>query len=359
MKIMMVNVRGFKSKEISIREIIKEEQPTIVMFMETLCQENEEPMIEGYATKSMKKRSDEWGGILFAIKEELQNNVQVKCEMDSIAEMMFIQVICGRSTMTIGLIYAPQENQVTKEEIDKMYKDIEKEIIEARNNNHLVIIAGDLNCKIGEHVKGNKKEITKGGRRLLKMAKHNEMIILNTTDKCKGLWTRSQKEEKGTKRSVIDYVLVTEKHEEIVTKMEIDEERLVTPHRNDSRPGMEVYTDHNMITVLMNLQILKEQRQEKETTNITNKENKENFKKATQNSNLSEIWKKGDLSPAVRYTQWNEEVKNILKETCTTQKKDNKTECKEVRKMRNRRKDLKTQMNKEKQKAIKEKRSGQ
>ena len=50
---------------------------------------------------------------MFAINTELQNLIQIKKEEKEAAEMMFIQMICGKSMITMGLVYAPQESQVT------------------------------------------------------------------------------------------------------------------------------------------------------------------------------------------------------------------------------------------------------
>ena len=49
--------------------------------------------------------------------------------------------------------------------------------------------------------------------------------------------------------------MITEEHQDIITSMNIDEERDQTPYRDDSRCGNKLYTDHNMIMIEMNLQI--------------------------------------------------------------------------------------------------------
>ena len=161
------------------------------MITETLCEKDDEPDIQGYTIKSPKeKRNKNWGGIMFAIRDEFANQVQIKSENTEVAEILFMQIICGHEKLTLGLVYAPQENQTTVEEINDMYKYIEDEISRAKMENHVLILGGDFNCKIGEIIKGNKKEITKGGRRLLKLARNNELKIINTSEKCNGIWTR-------------------------------------------------------------------------------------------------------------------------------------------------------------------------
>ena len=88
---MMVNIRGMKCKENSLKEIIHENQPTVLMVMETLCPKNDEPDIEGYTIRSPKmKRKEEWGGIMIAIRNEFAHQIQVKSEHTETAEILFI-----------------------------------------------------------------------------------------------------------------------------------------------------------------------------------------------------------------------------------------------------------------------------
>ena len=126
-KIMMVNIRGLPSKTNSLSCIIEEEEPTIVILMETLT--NEEPDIPGYRCKVMETRDNGWGGIMVLAKVEISNLIQIKREQRNEAEMLFLQVTCGRSLMTIGIIYAPQENQVDRHKLDNIYQIMRKGIV--------------------------------------------------------------------------------------------------------------------------------------------------------------------------------------------------------------------------------------
>ena len=68
-----------------------------------------------------------------------------------------------------------------------MYKEVEEQINKGKNKNQKILIVGDMNCKIGKEISGNKEEVTKGGRLLLKLVKKTDMNIINTHPKCKGL----------------------------------------------------------------------------------------------------------------------------------------------------------------------------
>ena len=85
-----------------------------------------------------------------------------------------------------------------------MYEDIREQIKIVKEEKHQTLILGDFNAKVGAAIEGNKAQVTKGGTQLLKLANRENMIILNNVkEKCKGVWTRVQGEDK----SIINYVL--------------------------------------------------------------------------------------------------------------------------------------------------------
>ena len=97
-----------------------------------------------------------------------------------------------------GVIYAPQENVTPNNELKLMYEDIREQIKTEKEEKQQILIIGDFNDKIGEAIEGNKKQVTKGGRQLQKLANKENMVILNMVkEKCKGVWTRVQGEEKS------------------------------------------------------------------------------------------------------------------------------------------------------------------
>ena len=78
----------------------------------------------------------------------------------------------------------------------------------------------------------------------------NNEIILNTVkEKCKGVWTRVQGEEK----SIIDYVLTDASSANTVKEMKIDEEKQYGLHKLDkntaTNKNRKIYSDHNSILI--------------------------------------------------------------------------------------------------------------
>ena len=100
---------------------------------------------------------------------------------------------------------------------------------------------GDFNCKIGDAIQGNRPEVTKAGKLLLKMAKQEDLTILNTLVICEGKWTRTE----GDSRSIIDYILLDNEDEEVVKSIVIDEDKEFSPV--GYLDNKITYSDHNVL----------------------------------------------------------------------------------------------------------------
>ena len=105
---------------------------------------------------------------------------------------------------------------------------------------------------------------------------------------------------------------ITEEHEALVKSMNIDEEKDITPFRDDSLPGKPIHTDHNMITLNINLQLQARNQEIK-----INRKNIAKFKVKTDKTELTELVKTNQNSNLKElYTKWNNDITEILKKTC-------------------------------------------
>ena len=84
-----------------------------------------------------------------------------------------------KEKIRVGVIYTPEENLTPNNLLKIMYEDI-REQIKIRKEKHQMLNLGDFNAKIGVAIEGNKAQVTKGGRQLLKLTNIENMIILNT-----------------------------------------------------------------------------------------------------------------------------------------------------------------------------------
>ena len=75
----------------------------------------------------------------------------------------------NKTKIRIGIVYNPQENKTTKDELEEVYGRIESEIKNVRKMEQHIIVMGDINCEIDDLIDGNKEEISKGGKIMIKM----------------------------------------------------------------------------------------------------------------------------------------------------------------------------------------------
>ena len=208
MSIYYLNVRDLKSKWTSFQERVSALKPSIIALTETWLKEEDQVKLEGYDRIYRNEREGVGGGILIAIHNNLKNVVCEVSRCKDLLESIWIVLDNTKVKMKIGVLYFPQEKDVTQMEMETMYENINEEIKEGRGKSQTVMAIGDFNCKVGSVITGNKKEKTAGGKMLIKLQKEEKMTLINATEKCKGIWTRS---ENGSK-SVLDYVLMTKEN---------------------------------------------------------------------------------------------------------------------------------------------------
>ena len=261
---------------------------------------------------------------------------------------MWITLSNNRNNIRIGVVYAPQEKETNVNKLKLMYKSIKEQIKEAKAKRQEVLIVGDFNCKVGTIVAGNTEEISKGGKLLKELIKNQNLRLLNTSKKCNGLWTRVE----GEKKSVLDYMIVEAENEELVKGMWIDNEREYTPKHLVE--GRNVYTDHNTMILEMNWNM--RYKEKENTRTCLNNKTKVEFSKKTSKGELLAMWKT-EKETLVKFRQWNEKVVGIA-EDIFKKKIKKKTERKEIRILKRKKKELKKRMSKaeEKEKELLEKR---
>ena len=106
--------------------------------------------------------------------------------------MLWMKLTNEKIKYTIGIIYMPQESRTNLNTLKEIYKEIEVEIDQSNKKGESTIILGDFNCKVGNYIKNNKEEVTKGGKLLLNMIKKYNLDIVNRLECCEGLWTRKE-----------------------------------------------------------------------------------------------------------------------------------------------------------------------
>ena len=276
-------------------------------------------------------RDEHGGGIMVLIKEKMKHIAVIVEKNTEVGESMWLTISNGRVNIRMGLVYAPQESETNVPELTTMYKNITKQVKLAKEQNQSVILLGDLNCKIGENIKNNSKEISKGGKIFLEMIKKQNLKIANANEKCQGTWTRTD----GKKKSILDYIVLDRDDEELIKEMTIDEERMITPSHYEG--GRKIFTDHYTISLKMNWNMRYEPGMNQRT--VINEESNEEFHQKTCTTNLQSIWQTS-ASPKEKYSAWNKEVTKIA-ESVYVKKKKKKKEMKAIRMLKRRKKEIK------------------
>ena len=146
----------------------------------------------------------------------------------------------------------------------------------------------DANSKLGKQfIKGDPHEISQNGKLLLDLVTRQNLIVVNSTEKCFGTITRMKKTTRGTEQSVIDYFIVCEELFESAEKMQIDEERKFTLSRfyKTKNKTSVIESDHNILTLYLRLKWNPKNKMErKEIYNLRNSECQEIFRHNTTNN---------------------------------------------------------------------------
>ena len=112
---------------------------------------------------------------------------------DEVGQTLWILLNNQKQKIRTGAIYGPQENVTPNNELKLLYKTIAEQIEIAKEKYQQVLMVGDFNVKIGNHIPGNKETVSKGGRQLKRVIEKYVLNIINANEnKCRGKWTKEQ-----------------------------------------------------------------------------------------------------------------------------------------------------------------------
>ena len=320
-KMLYSNMRGLLSKKESLEEIIEEVKPTLICLTETHLKEEEEFNLKSYKIFRNDRIGKDGGGVLFAVDKKLKDiTVEVeKCNTNCETLWVVINNKHGRwgTSIRAGIVYAPQECRTKIDVYKEIYKQIEEQIEIAGKQKQRLLLMGDFNCKIGLEIDGNKEEITKSAKYLLKLRDRQDLQILNSVEKCEGLWTRVQ----GDSKSVLDYVIVWKENQENLLSMLIDEKKEFAPAGIDEN-NETVFSDHN--TIICDFNWLIEEEEKKKEQPIITRKGYGKIEREISKEKVSKILT-GDGDFEDRYGKWKKKLKDIFNKHSTVLKKVNKT----------------------------------
>ena len=289
--------------------------------------EKEKVEIKGYRNFYNSNKIGK-GGIVIAVRNELKDvTIETERTLEEY-QTLWIKIDNGRNKINVGCVYAPQESKTKIAVFNRMYDHIRDRINKIKQDNERLILTGDFNAKVGDTIPGNKEEITKSGKLLLKMTLEQDLAMLNKSTKCQGKWTRISGEEK----SILDYIMVFQEDERYVDSIEIDEDKEHTPRYKEKTNN--VYSDHCAIISTVKWTDANIERRKARQRKVMTKNSLARFHEMTQMGNLANIMREeADLS--TRSLKWLGEVQRIIDVTCVIKKEHKDQPLKIVRKMMN------------------------
>ena len=253
------NANGIKAKKDSLLNTLKTyEAPSCVLIQETKLRFPGTFKLPGYQIFE-KTRDGLGGGLLTAVEEGL--SPVLICSGCNEAEILVVQIVVGKYKVRVINGYGPQENE-NKEKVYLFWQQFEKEIINAKIENCLILAELDANAKLGAgFLINDPNPISENGKILLDIIQRQQLSCLNKHELCEGSITRHRNTINGAEKSIIDFVIVCDQLLPYLQRMVIDEKRENTLTKFSSLKGTRVKSesDHNPIFVQFNLTFQRKQ----------------------------------------------------------------------------------------------------
>ena len=253
----LVNLRGFKSKKQSLLNIIKKEQPNVIVMNETQMTGNMKAELEPYKCWT-KNRSDKGGGgIATAVCPVYQGSAMGAGEGEQGDEVMVTRF--DAFTPALNIINCYGEQRKTKvEDVERNWLRLKLKMEEIRARGEFCLLAGDLNKLIGSDelgVPGNHTEVSPGGRLLRDLLRTEDWVLVNSLVEGEvvqgGPFTR---EDPATGAlSCLDVMVASRELRPFIKKMVIDKERKMAVSRLKKVKGKQevVFSDHFSLLLKM------------------------------------------------------------------------------------------------------------
>ena len=311
-KFLYVNINGYKSKADSIQQLIEEQRADIVLLTETKVYAESAINIKGFQTFSAVRDKNKGGGPCVGIRHGLYRSVMV--DSGDNAQFITVQLNVTNKTYSTRLIlaYGPQENEADDVK-DLFYQNLSLQIEKALISGSNVILAGDINAKLGPKIIAlDQCDMSANGKRLYDVYTKYDLLPLNSLEICSGVFTRVHHNNGKIEKSVLDYVFVNSGLRPNVKSIYIDEEKLITPWRKVTG-GKKKFTDHCAIRFEVDLHCYAKKYLTR--TKVWNFKNPEGWDKFCQMTKSSDEFKKPfdmDEHVEISYQNWKKKLNSIL-----------------------------------------------
>ena len=251
-RIMFNNIRGWKSKSISLSNIASKNKVDIVVLNETHCSGTSLPQLKGYTSYGRNRIQKSKGGIAILVFDAIAKYATKLETSSEPAEFFAIRLDCFSPSIVVMTQYGITEGQYTKNEIlaiqAQFFNAFEGYVNEGSN----VIVLGDFNNHVGNSLglSQNNPKISPGGVNLSRWVTENNLSLVNVLDQTH---THIDRSSKQGDTNILDLVITNQPA--LVKEFSVDKHIDKTPYRlRHTKRGMKhKYTDH--LTLMLDLKI--------------------------------------------------------------------------------------------------------
>ena len=289
---LLVNLRGYKSKESSLKKLVKKTRPSAVAMNETLLSGNMKVSMPPYICWSKNRSEKGGGGVTTAVSKQFKDFAVGAGQGQEDDEYLITRFECFSPALNLINCYGEQRKTI-KGEVEKKWSRLKSDMDKIRAKNEFVVLAGDLNKLVGNGemgIPGNHSEVSVGGRLLIDLLASKNWILVNSLGQEiveGGPFTR--KDPATGNLSCLDLFIVSRELSPYVKKLQIDSKQkmpIARAVKNGSKYQL-VHSDHfTCLLTLTGLPRVREGRIEKKTAwNLGKEGGWESYKKLTQDYN--------------------------------------------------------------------------
>ena len=252
------------------------------MVQETKLKRKNQIRLEKYDLFEKVCKPKGGGGIMIGVSNDMTGKPVDVSPHDDV-EILVVEIELKDMSIRFLTAYGPQEDD-KEENINKFYNYLEEEIIACEERNCGLIMELDCNAKLGkEIIQGDPHNMSSNGKLLWDVVQRHGCTVVNATEKCVGVITRSRMKKKHKEESVIDFIIVNPMIMPYVEKMEIDE--LKSKALTRFKKGGSVPSDHDYLHCTFNIPLQKRKPMRKEMYCLRNKSSLKKFLEKTSNTN--------------------------------------------------------------------------
>ena len=279
-RIMFSNIRGWRSKSLSLSNIANEHKMDLIVLNETHCSGSSLPNVKGYTCYGRNRTSKAKGGISILVFDTIAKFATKLESSSDPAEFFAIRLDCFSPSLVIMTTYGVIEGQYTQNELLSIQAQFFSSAEGYMNEGSNVIVLGDFNNHLGNNVgltSNNPKE-SPGGKNLAKWIAENNLSLVNVRDQTHTHIDRSSK--KGD-TNILDLVITN--NDAIIKSFQVDNKVEKTPYRvRHIKTGIKKsHTDHLSLSIELNIEWCKKP--------TTNKVTGWNFSKEGGHERYSEL----------------------------------------------------------------------